>query len=97
MNNQKVWGWADEFELNFVQNDKGTWSVQVPLDTKDGTYFVSIAMQNNAGVVGWYDGFLYVFNGRFRLEVERSPVQFEMLKDDVSFEIERGVEFVLQR
>ncbi len=87
MSNRAVWGYADEFRLNFIENESGTWVAQVPLDTKDGTYFVQIQMQNEAGRIGYYDGYLYVFKGKFNLKIKRSPIQFEVLDNCTDFSI----------
>lgn len=74
----RVWGKADEIELEFSHAGGAEWKCSVPPDTVDGQYSTEIYAMNAAGEFAYWTGFLYMCNGVCHLEIHQSPYRIRV-------------------
>lgn len=79
-------GRADNYDLVFSQNEQGQWETIVPVDLTDGMYVIELWATDESGNIGYYTGFLYLFDGRM--------TQLELLDEKFSILISSG-KFIL--
>jgi hypothetical protein len=78
----KVWGRADDIELNFVKDESGAgWYISVPADMVDGTYACEFTALNASGNYGFWTGFLYMCNGICHFKFRQ--VDYRLFFDDI--------------
>ena len=65
----RMWGYADEYEIEFVKNIGGLWQTNVPPDLHDGQYAVEIHAMAADGYVCLWTGILYMNNGQHCLHI----------------------------
>ena len=81
----RVWGTADQFDLEFYRTEGNQWAAPVVIDFDDGQYAVQIFAQNEWGGIGVYAGVLYLCDGASCLHIIRArftpvilPPQFDV-------------------
>lgn len=73
----RVWGYADNFELELTHKGGTKWETYVPPETKDGMYAVEIHAINRSGEKSYWNGVLYMCNGVCHLEIK--PCAYQLL------------------
>lgn len=68
----RVWGTADQFDLEFYRTEGNQWAAPVIIDFDDGQYAVQIFAQNEWGGIGVYAGVLYLCDGASCLHIIRT-------------------------
>ena len=68
----RVWGTADQFDLEFYRTEGNQWAAPVVTDFDDGQYAVKIFAQNEWGGIGIYTGMLYLCDGISCLHIFRT-------------------------
>lgn len=68
----RVWGTADQFDLEFYRTEGNQWAAPVITDFDDGQYAVQIFAQNEWGGIGVYTGMLYLCDGISCLHIFRT-------------------------
>ncbi|MGN1418141.1 MAG: PF13754 domain-containing protein [Acutalibacteraceae bacterium] len=71
----RVWGKADNFDIEFTHEGGIRWKCFVPPDTKDGQYAVEIWAINEFGELGYWTGELFMSSGVCCLKFNQSPYQ----------------------
>lgn len=59
----RVWGKADNFDIEFKHMGGTKWQCDVPPDMKDGQYAVELRAMNEQFEQTYWTGFLYMCNG----------------------------------
>lgn len=80
----RLWGRADNFDIEFTENEGGIWTCIVPPDTVDGQYACEIWAINEIGKYAYWTGILYMCNSVCHLEIHDSGYNitfFEVLKE----------------
>lgn len=72
----RVWGRADEFELEFVPSPEGNWRANIPADLSDGQYAVEIHAYNNFDESTYWTGILYMCRGISCMHLDISDITF---------------------
>lgn len=74
----RMYGSADEHELEFSPTPAGVWEVFVPPDVTDGMYIVEIFADAKNGEQAYWTGVLYLCQGTPCLEVKPDSVSIRM-------------------
>lgn len=75
----RVWGYADEFEIEFNKGKDNKWYTNVPPDMVDGQYAVGIYALNAAGERSYWAGILYMHSGRACLHLTKPKYKLWLL------------------
>lgn len=59
----RVWGRADNYELELKKSKDGSWNCYIPADMEDGTYAVELWAVDSAGKEAYWTGELFMSNG----------------------------------
>ncbi len=59
----RVWGKADNFEIEFTNTGGTAWECTVPPDLEDGQYAVEINAMNEHGETAYWTGILFMLQG----------------------------------
>lgn len=82
----RVWGTADQFDLEFYRTEGNQWAAPVVTDLDDGQYAVQIFAQNEWGGIGVYTGVLYLCDGASCLHIVRTRFMPVILPSKISVE-----------
>lgn len=69
----RVWGKADEFDIEFTHQGGTRWTCKVPPDTVDGQYAVELWAMNILGETTYWTGELFMCNGICHLNIFDAP------------------------
>lgn len=86
----RVWGKADEFDIEFIHEYGTRWTCRVPPDTVDGRYAVEIWATNRLGETAYWTGELYMCNGLCHLKIRDLPYRIWFKPISKSLHIRKG-------
>lgn len=72
----RLYGRADNFELEFSHQGGTTWTCTVPPDTDDGIYAVELTAVNEYGESAYWTGELYMCKGVCHIEIMKNDFTF---------------------
>ncbi len=84
----RLFGHADNFDIEFTHKGGTTWLCEVPPDTSDGVYAVELWAVNELNEVGYWTGELYMCNGACHLKIERPKYGVWFKPSSLSFDFE---------
>lgn len=82
---ERVWGRADNFDIEFTHKGGTRWEASVPPDTKDGQYACEIWAINEFGKIAYWTGELYMCSGVCCLKVSAKPYKITVQKKEFNF------------
>lgn len=90
----RVWGRADNFEVEFLNVGGTTWNVDVPPDLNDGVYAVHLTAVNELGEMATWIGELFMCGGVCCVTFKELPYQvwFKVNNYEVNFSDKYHVE-----
>ena len=71
----RLWGKADDFEIEFFNEGGTIWKVDVPPDLNDGVYAVHLTAVNELGEMATWVGELFMCGGVCCVTFEEQPYQ----------------------
>lgn len=86
----RVYGVADQFDLEFTYTDNNRWVVSIPTDTSDGIYACEIYAEDAAGGMDVWTGVLYVHNGSAHLKFVGKGKAVQFFADGLKTKFKSG-------
>lgn len=78
---ERVWGVADQYELDFIKTVSDEWQALLPLDFSDGWYAAILYAEDAKGKIGTWHGILYVCDGISHLHITEERFSFWLLPE----------------
>lgn len=78
----RVWGSADNIELELKQNN-GRWVCSLPPDLVDGQYAVQLFAMRGNGETGMWTGVLYITNGIRCLHLNKEKYTLWLIPEQI--------------
>ncbi len=78
----RVWGTADNIELELKNND-GRWECNLPPDLIDGQYAVQLFAMRGSGDIGMWTGVLYITNGIRCLHLNKEKYTLWLMSEQI--------------
>lgn len=81
----RVWGHADDFDIEFDRGAEHIWKCSVPPDTEDGIYAVEIWARNEFGQTAYTTAELYMCDKVCHIKFNDEPFIF-VFNPQITFE-----------
>lgn len=75
----RVYGKADNFDLEFTPTGGNEWECTIPPDMTDGQYATEIYALDSEGYFAYWTGILYMLKGRVHLCLKESKYKIQLL------------------
>ncbi len=82
----RLWGKADNFEIEFLNEGGTSWKVDVPPDLNDGVYVVHLTAINELGESATWIGELFMCDGVCCVTFKEQPYQMWLKISDYDFQ-----------
>ena len=78
---ERVWGVADQHDLELTKTIENEWQTSLPLDLSDGWYATILYAEDTKGKIGSWHGILYVADGFSHLHITEEKFSFWLLPE----------------
>ncbi|MCM1544860.1 MAG: PF13754 domain-containing protein [Ruminococcus sp.] len=84
----RLYGKADNFDIELKRDESGWWSCDVPPDMSDGQYAVELHAINEYGESAYWTGELFMCSGVCHLEIKEQKfvIWFQPKKFEIKFQ-----------
>ncbi|MCM1364718.1 MAG: Ig-like domain repeat protein [Faecalibacterium sp.] len=93
----RLFGKADEFEVEFTRAASGWWECDVPADLRDGCYAATFCAVNEYGETAYWTGELFMCNGACVCEMHDGNYQIWSAPERYTFETEEKYKIEIRK
>lgn len=93
----RLFGKADNFDVEFTRDKKGWWYCDVPPDTKDGQYAVTLCAVNEYAETSYWTGELFMCNGVCHVKIRESRNTIWLKPDRYAFDITEKLKIYVRK
>ena len=88
----RVYGYCDDWQVEFSRVDEYRWSCQIPPDLTDGQYACQFYAVNDDDDIGFWCGVLYVSSGKICVTLSDDPISYIYVHESLTFSVETSEE-----